>query len=243
MAQKRQYVTATEVNEDIGFTPTDVQICDAEELIDWYVGPQQKFFTRTLVGLNSGGTSTGSIRLQSNQRNIYYPDYFKYCWVQIVDGTGAGGIGLIASNDMVGTLTLASDQQFTSSVDNTSYYRIYQLGKFPRVQDTIFDGFNTPQKYRKWIPDAVRRATMAQIEFMNKMGANYFNTDTTGMASEKIGDYSYQRGSAAQGKEAMIAPKAKTYLRGIMNRKGEMTVSTDPADLPPDPSMPGVYFN
>lgn len=243
MAQKRQYVTAAEVNEDIGFTPTDVQICDAEELIDWYVGPQQKFFHRILVGLNSGPSGTSSIRLQSNQRNIYYPDYFKYCWIQIVDGTGAGQIGLVASNTLDGTLTLDTAQQFTVAVDSTSYYRIYQLGKFPRVQDTIFDGFNTPQKYRKWIPDAVRRATMAQIEFMNKMGANFFNTDASGMESERIGDYSYKRGSAAIGKEAMIAPKAKSYLKGIMNRKGEMSVSTDPADLPSFPSPPGIFFN
>lgn len=243
MAQKRQYVTAAEVNEDFGFTPTDVQICDAEELIDWYVGPQQKFFYRTLVGLNAGGNIATGIRLQSNQQNIYYPDYFKYCWIQIIDGTGAGQLGLVASNDKLGNLTLDASEQFTTPVDSTSYYRIYQLGKFPRTQDTIFDGFNTPQKYRKWIPDAVRRAVMAQIEFMNKMGANYFNTDTSGMASERIGDYAYQRGSAAQGKEAMIAPKAKTYLRGIMNRKGEMSVSTDPADLPSFPQAPGIFFN
>jgi hypothetical protein len=243
MAQKRQYVTAAEVNEDFGFLPTDVQICDAEELIDWYVGPQPKFFYRTIVGLNSGGSSTTSIKLQSNQQNIYYPDYFKYCWVQIVDGTGAGQVALVASNDKAGTLTLDTSEPFTVAVDNTSYYRVYQLGKFPRVQDTIFDGLNTPQKYRKWIPDAVRRATMAQIEFMNKMGNNFFNTDSTGMAAEKIGDYSYSRGPAGTGKEALIAPKAKTYLRGIMNRKGEMSVSTDPADLPSFPDEPGIFFN
>lgn len=243
MAQKRGYVTAAEVTEDIGFTPTDVQIVDAEELIDWYVGPQQKFFNRTLVGLNAGGTSTSQIKLQSNQQNIYYPDYFKYCWVQIVDGLGAGQVARIDSSAKDGTLTLASDEQFSNNVDNTSYYRVYQLGKFPRESDGIFDGYNTPNKYRKWIPDAVRRAAMAQIEFMNKMGANFFNTDSSNMESEKIGDYSYKRGSASIGKEALIAPKAKTYLKGIMNRKGEMIVSADPADLPADPTVPGVYFN
>jgi hypothetical protein len=243
MAQKRGYVTAAEVNEDFGFSPTDVQICDAEELIDQYVGPQPKFFSRTLVGLNSGNSSTTQITLQSNQRNIYYPDYFKYCFVMIVDGAGAGQTSLVASNTLTGVLTLDTAEPFTVAVDNTSYYRIYQLGKFPRVQDTLFDGFNTPQKYRKWIPDAVRRATMAQIEFMNKMGANFFNTDATSMKSESIGDYAYTRADSSQGKASLIAPKAKTFLKGIMNRKGEMSVSTDPADLPSDPTIPGVYFN
>lgn len=243
MAQKRQYVTAAEVFEDFAFTPTDVQICDAEELIDWYVGAQPKFFPSMLVGLNSGGSSTSSVKLQSNQQNVYYPDFFKYCWVQIVDGIGPGQVALIASSTLAGVLTLDSTENFGVAVDNTSYYRIYQLGKFPRTQDTLFDDFNTPQKYRKWIPDAVRRATMAQLEFMNKMGANYFNTDTIGMESEKIGDYAYKRASVAQGKEALIAPKAKSFLKGIMNRKGEMSVSTDPADLPSMPSEPGVFYN
>jgi len=140
--------------------------------------------------------------------------------LEIIGGTNAGERRKITASED-GVLTVS--QAFTSEIDDTSAYRIYQLGLFPRTQDTYYKD----QTYYKSIPEAVKRATAAQVEFIIEKGEEYFKGPTD-LTSESIGDYSYTRKVA--GEESMIAPKAKMFLRGFINRVGVLDVE-NPTDL------------
>lgn len=222
MASRRNYVTTTEVDELIGSgASTDLQISEAEELVDAYVGFQEKFFSNVLEGrASSGGAS--SLTLETSQQNVYEQDYFKLCEVEIVAGTGSGQRRVVSASTKAGVLTFAS--AWTTAPDATSVYRIYQLGKFPRVQDVTYYGSSEPYIYGKQIPEAVKRAVAAQVEFMSAMGDNFFKTDKSEMNSENIGDYSYSKDGKKVGLDALIAPKAKLLLSGIINRVGQIVV-------------------
>lgn len=222
MASRRKYVTATEVNELCGTTPTDVQISEAEELIDAFVGYQDKFLSHQIDGLASAGGST-TLTLESVHQNVYHTNYFTYCEVEIVGGTGAGQRRTITSSTYAGVITV--DTAFTTAPDSTSFYRIYQLGKYPRCKDSVYDSRNTSTHYKQ-IPEAIKRATAAQVEFMIEMGTSFFANDKSEMNSESIGDYSYNRGSGGEGGsiDTLISPKAKQFLRGYRNRKGVILV-------------------
>lgn len=221
MASRRGYVTTTEVDALTGLTAsTDVQISEAEELIDAYVGFQKKFYNQQLSGLASAGGTT-SVTLNSDEVNIFEIDYFKGMEIEIIGGTGIGQRTIISSSTKAGVLTFATA---ITGADATSYYTIYQLGKFPRTKDVFYDAETAPYQYYKQIPEAVKRATASQVEFMIKMGDAYFQTDKSNFESERIGDYAYDKGEGGGGHLAnMIAPKAKTLLRGIVNRKGTIT--------------------
>ena len=219
MSSRRGYITASEVNELCGTTPTDVQINEAEELIDAYVGPQSKFVEEIIEGrASSGGSNT--LTLQDKHQNVYEQDYLKGCEIEIVAGTGVGGRRVITGQTKAGVCTLLSN--WDTAPDATSVYRIYQLGKFPRQQDVTYFSESTPYIYGKQIPEMVKRATAAQIEFMIEMGDTFFKSSTPELQSESIGDYSYAKGSGAS-IEQMIAPKAKMLLSGFKNRKGQIT--------------------
>lgn len=224
MASRRKYVTAAEVAEYsngayVAGDVTDDSLSRAEELIDSYVGFQDKFFPAIADGLAQAGGTT-SLTLEANQVNSSQQDYYKGCEIEIVGGTGAGQRSLITDSTLLGVLTISP--AFSTAPDATSYYRIYQLGKFPRACDTTFDGRHATPRYYKWIPEAVKRATAAQWEYVKKMGDDFFRTDQSSYQSENIGNYGY---SKKQGQSApLIAPKAKEYLRGIVNRKGTMSV-------------------
>ena len=221
MASRRNYVTTAEVDELIGSgTSTDLQISEAEELIDAYVGPQDKFYEYILEGRLSAGGAT-SLTLETAQQNIYEQDYFKYCEIEIVAGTGSGQRKVITASTKAGVLTTAS---FTTSPDSTSVYRIYQLGKFPRREDVTYYSTTSPIIYGKQIPEAVKRAVAAQVEFISAMGDSFFKTDKSEMSSESIGDYSYSKDSAKISLDSLIAPKAKLLLKGILNRIGQVVV-------------------
>lgn len=226
MASRRNYVTTTEVDELIGSgSSTDLQISEAEEIIDSYVGFQQKAVDLEIKGrAAAGGSST--ITLEQNQQNVYDIDYFKYCEVEILGGTGAGQRRVVTSSTLAGVLTLAS--AWTTPPDSTSFYRIYQLGKFPRHCDSTFYSEQSPSTYYKNIPEMVKRATAAQVEYMTNMGDAYFATDKSEKVSESIGDYSYENASSGGvgmiGEGKMIAPKAKMFLKGIKNRLGQILV-------------------
>jgi hypothetical protein len=225
MASRRKYVTAAEVatysnGAYVDADVTDESLSRAEELIDGYVGYQDKFIAETIDGLAQSGSTT-SLQLESFQVNANQQDYYAGCEVEIIGGTGAGQRSIVTGSTLLGVLTISP--AFTTAPDATSYYRIYQLGKFPREQDVTFDGRHTPPRYYKWVPEAVKRATAAQWEYIKKMGDDYFRTDQINFQSESIGNYSYAK---KQGQTApLIAPKAKEYLRGIMNRKGTMIVT------------------
>jgi hypothetical protein len=224
MASRRKYVTAAEVatysnGAYVDADVTDESLSRAEELIDGYVGYQDKFIAETIDGLAQSGSTT-SLQLESFQVNANQQDYYAGCEVEIIGGTGAGQRSIVTGSTLLGVLTISP--AFTTAPDATSYYRIYQLGKFPREQDVTFDGRHTPPRYYKWVPEAVKRATAAQWEYIKKMGDDYFRTDQINFQSENIGNYGYSKKQG--GTSSMIAPKAKEYLRGIVNRKGTMTV-------------------
>ena len=226
MASRRNYVTSDEVEELSNVTSevSDLQISEAEELIDGYVGFQNKFFPHDLQGKAASG-AVGSITLQSNQQNIYDVDYFKWCEVEIIGGTGAGQRRVITASTKEGVLTPASN--FATAPDNTSFYKIYQLGKFPRHCDVLLYSESSPTTYYKQIPENIKRAVAAQVEYMIQMGLNFFATDQSEKVSERIGDYSYANAESEAGgvgPSKLIAPKAKILLRGFKNRTGQILV-------------------
>lgn len=226
MASKRNYVTTTEVDELIGSgSSTDLQITEAEEIIDAWVGPQKKHIEEVYTGRASAG-GANDITLESTHQNIYDVDYFKWCQIEIIGGTGAGQRRICTASTKAGVLTVAS--AWDTTPDTTSFYKIYQLGKFPRIHDVEFYSTQAPSTYYKSIPEAVKRATAAQVEFMSAMGDNFFKTDQTDKQSESIGDYSYSKGNAdstgALSISKLIAPKARALLRGIKNSLGEIVI-------------------
>lgn len=223
---RRGYLTQDELEQyaDIDVTDAteaDDQISQAEELIDAYVGPQVKAVKETIEGRVASATSTTITLEASRHQDVFQKNYFVYCELEIVGGTGIGQRKIITGSTYAGVLTVVSS--WTTTPDSTSYYKIYQLGKFPRQQDEYFDGNVSPQIYVKSIPEAVKRAVAAQVEYMIKVGASMADGTST-LQSETIGDYSYSRGDGGGGSTNLIAPKAKQYLRGITNRRGVMIV-------------------
>lgn len=218
---KRNYVTIQQVNDALGITVTDLQISNAEELIDNYVGPQNKFLEYTLDGLIAVG-GANDVTLEQVHQNNMQVDFLKHCRIEIVGGTGEGQTRNITGQTYEGVITV--DANFSPALDTTSFYKIYQLAKFPRKEDFAYDSTHSPQRYYKSIPEKIREAMLAQIEFMVNMGDEYFTTDKSDFQSENIGDYSYSKGNGGNGTGIgnMIAPKAKTLLRGIINRTGKI---------------------
>lgn len=231
MASRRNYLTQAELEQfaDIIISDTteaDDQISMAEELIDAYVGYQQKAYgISDLKGRAASGAGS-TITLQSNQQNLYEIDYFKYCEVEIIGGTGAGQRRVITGSTLAGVLTVAS--AWDTTPDSTSFYRIYQLGKFPRYCDSYFYNESSPATWYKNIPEAVKRATAAQVEYRINMGEAFFASDQSEKVSERIGDYAYENaisgGIGIVGLEKLIAPKARLLLKGIKSKLGQIVV-------------------
>lgn len=224
MASKRGYLSQTELAEfaDITIldaTEADDQISMAEEIIDDFVGPQSKFLQYEVRGLISAG-GTNNFTLETIHTNNMQKNYLRGCFIEIMGGTGEGQRGKITTQTYEGVITL--ETAFSTALDTTSYYRIWQLGKFPRNCDVEFDGVHTPQQYYKSVPEAVRRAVAAQVEYRINMGDRFFGSDKSDMEGETIGDYSYNKSAGSGGMGRLIAPKAKLLLKGIINRKGQI---------------------
>lgn len=223
---RRGYLSQSELEQyaDITITDTteaDDQISQAEELIDAYVGFIQRHFRYVIQGKAVSASST-SLTLQADQQTTNYTDYYKGLNIEIIGGTGAGQRRKITASTAAGVLTT---ETFTTAPDSTSVYKIYQLGKFPRQKDVFFDSVNSPSTYYKNIPEEVKRAVAAQVQFMIQMGSAFFASDKSNLDSETIGDYSYTKSGGSSGSlETLIAPKAKALLRGIVNRTGTMVV-------------------
>lgn len=227
MASRRRYLTTTDLAEYADITITDTteaedQISHAEELIDAYVGPQESFIMHTITGRATAGT-TSTLTLRLDDQNRFENDYFKWLEVEIIGGTGEGQHRTITGSTKAGVLTV--DSTWTAP-DTTSFYKIYQLAKFPRFCDVTYYSEAEPYTYYKQIPDAVKRAVAAQVEYMIDMGSDYFSTDIK--ASESIGDYSYSNVGAGVGSSAsferFIGPKVKALLTGIKNITGRIIV-------------------
>lgn len=226
-SSRRGYLSQAELKQYANILINDTDEADdvisqAEEIIDSYVGYQQSFFQGAVNGrcASAGGAST--LYLDSDQQSVYQKDYFKGCEIEILGGTGTGQRRRISASDYAdGKITVAD--AWDTTPDTTSFYRIYQLGKFPRREDVTYYTDSTPYQYYKQIPEAVKRATAAQVEFFKEMGTGYFASDKSSKDSERIMSYSYTR-AKGQGSEIsrMIAPKAKAILKAVRNRVGEI---------------------
>lgn len=219
MASRRNYVTTAEVDLLTGTTSTDQDISEAEELIDNYVGFQDSFFKGQIDALATSGTSN-TLTLHTDHQNVYNADHLAGCQVEIIGGTGSGQRRIISTQTKAGVITVT--ENWTTTPDSTSYYKIYQLGKFPRCKDVMFDSRSGADKYYKSIPEAVKRATAAQVEYRIEMGDKFFASDESDKQSEAIGDYSYTNAQGSAGINKLIAPKAKILLRGIRNIVGQI---------------------
>lgn len=225
MASKRGYLTISELEEFADITVTndteaEDRISQAEEIIDLYVGFQEKAVGFDFYGLTSAGSAT-TLTLQANHQNVYEKDYFKGCMVEIVGGTGVGQRSVCTGSTKAGVLTL--QDTLSTALDSTSFYKIFQLGKFPRQEDAWYDSENNTDTWYKTIPEEVKRAVAAQVEYVIEMGDSFFASDKSEKKSESIGDYSYTNADTGT-IEKLIAPKAKMFLRGIRNRKGAIIV-------------------
>lgn len=223
---RRGYLSQDELKQLANITITDAteaddKISQAEEMIDAYVGPQDKYMVESIKGLASAGAAS-SITLETSQQNTFDIDYFKLCEVEILGGTGVGQRRKITASTKAGVLTV--DSAWTTPPNNTSFYKISQIGKFPRGCDveTYTSGVNTT--YYKSIPEAIKRAVAAQVEYFIEMGDAFFAGDKSEMESESIGDYSYTKGQGVGSIAKLISPKAKILLKGIFNRLGQIVV-------------------
>lgn len=219
---RRGYVSKAEIAEFTGAlvgTITDKLVDMSEEMIDNYVGFIKKFIHCEIKQKAVGG-GANTLTLNTLHQNQYYNDYFKNCEVEIIGGTGEGQRKKITGSTYAGVITI--DSNWTTQPDSTSFYVIYQLAKFPRLEDVQFDNLNTPYTYYKRIPEEIKRAVCAQYEFIIEMGEDYFNGSKLEKQSESIGDYSYSNANNAVGITKMISTKAKSYLNGIINRTGKI---------------------
>lgn len=228
---RRKYLSQSELAQFANITITDTteaddRISQAEEIIDAYVGFHDKFFSGELVGKMSSVASTTQFTLETLQQGMYEADYFKWLEIEIIGGTGAGQRRTISTSTKEGSITLTD--AFTTTPDTTTYYRITQIGKFPRHCDVTYYSQSEPFVYLKAIPEEVKRAVAAQVEYLINMGDDFFTTDQSDKKSESIGDYSYSTGGGVgqkgwgQGAAKLIAPKARMLLRHIVTRVGSL---------------------
>lgn len=227
MSSRRQYLTIADLEQYADVTVSDDteaedQISMAEEILDAFVGGQERFFSYPAEGIASGGTTTTLVDTRSNSPLVnQHQDYFKGCEIEFISGSLDGKRVVITGSTAAGTLTFAAQ----TAAPGSCAYRITQVGKFPRYKDIIHDTTTAgAERYYKSIPDAVRRATAAQVEFMIEKGASYFSGNDSDMQSESIGNYSYSRFDGVGGLKSLIAPKARALLRGITNRTGRIIV-------------------
>lgn len=215
---KRGYITKEEVEAYCDIAITDEaesieRLNMAEDIIDTYVGFQNSFMRYEIVGTASSGSTTSLVDTNTGSPvNSIANNILSHCVLEIIGGTNAGQSRTIISNNTLGSITVES--AFTNAIDNTSVYRIYQLAKFPRTQGHKVVG----NIYYKFIPEQVKNACLAQVQYMVEMGDDFF-TSGVDKETESMEGYS---SSVVKGTRRIIAPKAREYLHGIMNRKGTL---------------------
>lgn len=236
----RGYLTVSELNtlENLSVSTSDdaenatykARINKAEAYIDQVAG----FHTKAHKGVEyqdtaqAGAASTITLSVADNGA-YNRVDQLRHMVVEIVAGTGAGQIRAITGNTTAGAATV--HKAWETPPDNTSYYHIYQLGKFPRAKDRHHDADNNRDVFI--IPRQLKEAVAAQVVFITEMGDDYFDTDESAMGSERIGNYSYSRGgSGGSSNVGVIAPRAKQLMsaHGLINRTGTIT-NTDALQL------------
>lgn len=215
---RRAYVSSAEIAEYMGVdvsTITDTLIEQSEQAIDDFLGFTEKYIERAVTGMVSAISSL-VLSLDTLDGTVYYLDYFKNCEIEIVGGTGAGQRKRIASST---SSTVTVDGAWSTAPIVGSYYKIVQVGQFPRIQDIVIDA-RTNTIY-KLIPEAIRRACCAQYQYIVQMGSAYFTTNSSEYTSESIGDYSYSKNKTPN---SLMAPKVKTILSSLRRRSGQIVV-------------------
>ena len=221
---RRGYLSQSELEQLANISVTDTseaddKISQAEEMIDGYVGAQDKYMCESIKGVCAAVGAT-SFTLESTQQNVYDVDYLKLCEVEILGGTGAGQRRKITAQTKAGVCTI--DAAWSTNPTTTSFYKISQIGKFPRSKDVETYTSGSTITYYKGIPEAVKRAVAAQVEYFIEMGDSFFAGDKSELESESIGDYSYTKGQGVGSVSKLISPKAKILLKGIFNRTGTL---------------------
>lgn len=226
---RRGYLSQDELKQFANITITDPTEADdvisqAEEILDAYIRRADKFIPVPLHGIATSGSKTTLIDTSNDTPLNFDDDYFNGCEIEIVGGTNAGERKRITDYDRSSNqITVESD--FTSAIDATSVYIISQLGLFPRYKDV----FHLDSTYYKRIPEAIKRATAAQVEYIIEKGDSFFKGGAD-FKSESIDDYRYERGEGSTGRSALIAPKARQFLSGYINRIGEL-IADNPTNL------------
>lgn len=220
MATRRQYITESEIEEFSNISVDDSDEAEdrmnlAEEMVDSFVGFQTKHIRNEHSGLV---TTAGNDYIidTSTDSPLRSPedDFFTFCEIEILGGTGKGQKRTISAYDQSAN-KITVNSNWDTNPDSTSFYVIRQVGKFPRPQDVFQDSNN---KFYKKIPEQVKRATLAQLEYLIEKGNDFF-AGAVDYDSESIGgDYSYH----AKKVNRFISPHARNLLRGITNRKGKM---------------------
>jgi hypothetical protein len=214
MTIRRGYITAAEATTYAGATISEAVVDMAEEMIDAWVKFQHKHVNLTWMGKADSGTTTTIVDATTSALSGYGDDYLVGCEVEIVAGTNKGQIRRITAYDQTAHQITVADA-FTNVIDGTSVFAIRQLAKFPREQD-VQDFQN---KWYVTIPEAVKRAVLAQCKYIIEKGVDFF-MGATDYAGESIGgDYSY---TIKPGAERDICPEARLLLKNIRNVKGVM---------------------
>lgn len=190
------------------------KISKAEETIDSYVRSSSKFIPFSRNGKATDGSTTTLIDTSSDSPFSQDDDYYKGCEVEILGGANSGERRRISSYDK-STQKITVSDAFSSAIDSTSVFEIYQIGLFPRVKDV----WHQHDTYYKRIPEAIKRAIAAQVEYIIEKGSSFF-LGATDDESERIDDYSHKRVNA--GMRSVIAPKARMFLRGFVSRIGKL---------------------
>lgn len=234
MASRRNYATKEDcLAFDSGLVfaadpDADTQISRAEEMIDQYVGFQQKFLENEprveISDISDDGktlydTVGGSQLFQTD-------DYYKYCEIEILGGAGVGQHGFIISSNRNDKSITVRDA-FSTPLDDTSIGVIRQVAKFPARRNAFTNRIGT--LWVKEYPSQLKDAVCAQVQFMQAKGIEYFSTDGPDMDQETIGNYSYSKGRTISPTAfiSLIAPSARQLLQGIMNRTGVIEVDDD----------------
>lgn len=205
-------------------------IARAEEAIDDYVGYQCKSIEVDFRGQISSVSVDGLTIIDTNPSSqLHVTDgYFIGGVLEIIGGTGKGQRRYIAGSTLADYSVTLIDA-FDTAPDTTSFFRIYQLAKFPRLEDR----YHSPNQliYYKTLPDQLRQAMVAQMEFMIDKGDAFFTGNDMDVQSETVGNYSYSRANAGQSSlVTLLGPRARNLLRSLKHAGGQL-MADNPTSL------------
>lgn len=194
----------------------------AEAIVDGYIGYWDKLIDQ-IEGITQSGNATSITLDAADISGLAGKDYFKGCMIEFLSGDNEGAVAVVTGSTELGVVSFATQDNAPAAGD---YYIIRQVGKIPRrgESDMLDQQVSGVRTYFRRIPQALKEAVAAQVEYMQQQGDSFFNSAAIGMDSERIDDYSYNRGESTKGGKAMLAPKARQVLSGtgIINRGGRI---------------------